>query len=64
LGGSTWTSPGREGTGPFDRKIRPNGDTDPMGFNEVDKVTQERALGSHLKPESLPDTEVGVELYM
>ena len=35
-----------------------------MGFNEVDKVAQERALGSHLKPESLPDTEVGVELYM
>jgi hypothetical protein len=35
-----------------------------MGFNEVDKVPQERALGSHLKPESLPNTEVGVELYL
>jgi hypothetical protein len=64
LSGATGTSPGREGAGPFDRKRRPNGDTDTMGFNEVDKVAQERALGSHLKPESLPNTEVGVELYL
>jgi hypothetical protein len=33
-----------------------------MGFNEVDKVAQKCALGSHLKPKSLPNTDVGVEL--
>jgi hypothetical protein len=33
-----------------------------MGVDEVDKVTQERALGSHLKPERLSDAEVGIEL--
>jgi len=35
-----------------------------MGFDEVDKVAQKRALSPHLKPEGLPDTEVGVELEM
>jgi hypothetical protein len=35
-----------------------------VGFDELDKLAEEGALGAHLEAKRLPQTDVGVQLTM